>query len=235
MGHFDDVTATAFKKDACGNAVYFPRGVFGPGYVIDSEETRKRIWNLHKKSMMITTVVIVPLIIIIGLVLMVWFGDTGGYAYGFIFFISIPIFYVWDRNAVKKFTRGLPITTEDLHFIEIPYFKSPFKWDRQRRRLFQEAVLIILISALCGAAIALAFPATPPSIPFILYLNIFLGTFRGGGYGIILALLWFMIFEGGRWWRSRKAISEVKGEGPGLLLFLLVSLLFATFLPILGS
>ena len=235
MGYFDEWTATAFKKDASGNAVYFPRGASGPGYVIESEERRKRIWSHRKKNMMVSIAVILPLIITIGIVVMIWFRDTAKIDYLFLCFILFPFIYAWDRYDEKKLTQGLPITTEDLHFIEIPLSKTSFKWDRQRRSLVRKALLIIFISALGGATIKFAILFIPSGIPFpLILIHAFLGFFEGLWVGIVAALLWCGFVEGGRWWRVRKAESGSGVEGAGLLLCLMASLLFVALLPLLS-
>ena len=111
MGYFDDMANEAFKKDASGNAVYYPWGPFGYGLAINSEETRERIWNSHNKGLMIILVVFIPLIIAIGLVLQICFGDPAWRGFMDMLLMSFPFYCVWQHFAVKKLTRDLPITT----------------------------------------------------------------------------------------------------------------------------
>ena len=94
MGYFDDMANEAFKKDASGNAVYYPWGPFGSGFVIKSEETRKRIWNPHKKGLMILLVVFIPLIITISLVFQNLSGDAEWRGFMDMLLMSFPFYCV---------------------------------------------------------------------------------------------------------------------------------------------
>lgn len=99
VGYFDGVTDAAFKKDSQGRNLFFPWGIFGSGFIVESEEQRNQIRNFFKKMYM----VIVPTIIIIQMAVGFWLN-----------LVLIPVYCVWYYFTIKKITQNLPRTTERL-------------------------------------------------------------------------------------------------------------------------
>ncbi len=103
MGYFDGLTDASFKKDAAGNTVFYPWGIFSAGFVIDSEVEKNRIRNFYKKMYMI----IIPAIILIQIIVGFWLN-----------LLLLPIYIAWYFFTAKKITRELKKTEEKLKITE---------------------------------------------------------------------------------------------------------------------
>lgn len=103
MGYFDGLADAVFKKDASGNNLFYPWGVLGAGYIIESEEKKNQIRGFYKKMYM----VMLPAIIIIQVAVGFWPN-----------LILLPIYYVWYYFSSKKMTKGLKKSSEKLGLLE---------------------------------------------------------------------------------------------------------------------
>ncbi len=95
MGYFDGLADAAFKKDASGNNLFYPWGVWGAGFIIDSEDKKNQIRGFYKKMYM----VMLPAIIIIHIVMGVWLK-----------LVLLPVFCIWYYFIAKKITKDLQKT-----------------------------------------------------------------------------------------------------------------------------
>jgi len=103
MGYFDGLTDAVFKKDSSDNTLFYPWGIFGSGFVIDSEEKKNQIRGFIKKMY----IVLLPVIIII--------QGTVGY---WLYWVLLPVYFVWYIFMIKKITKDLPKSTEKLKISE---------------------------------------------------------------------------------------------------------------------
>jgi hypothetical protein len=72
MGYFDALSSTCFKTAQDGRKLFFPWGVLGRGYVIESEQASKRI--AHE----------IKIFMIVSLILVIGFGEFGFYQQSFV-------------------------------------------------------------------------------------------------------------------------------------------------------
>jgi hypothetical protein len=72
MGYFDALSSACFKTAQDGRRLFFPWGVLGRGYVIESEQDSKRIEQEIKIFMIVT------------LILVIGFGEFGSYPQSFV-------------------------------------------------------------------------------------------------------------------------------------------------------
>ncbi len=103
MGYFDGVTDAIFKKDASGNTLFYPWGIFGSGFIIDSEDRKDQIRGLIKTIY----IIMIPAIVIIQVTVGAWLN-----------LVLLPVFIVWYCFTVKKLTKGLQKTEEKLRVSE---------------------------------------------------------------------------------------------------------------------
>lgn len=92
MGYFDGLTDAAFKRDASGNTLFYPWGIWGSGFIVDSEGKKNQIRGFYKKMYM----VMLPAIIIIQMAVGFWLN-----------LVLFPIYCVWYYFTAKKITQGL--------------------------------------------------------------------------------------------------------------------------------
>ncbi|MCW8916287.1 MAG: hypothetical protein OQK24_10615 [Magnetovibrio sp.] len=110
MGYFDGLTDAAFKKNDRGDTVFYPWGIFGNGYILDSEETGKSIKSTLKRLY----------IIVFSIFFIILFLQSfAGIFLHLSILISLPIIYLgWHVVTIKRITSGLATTKEKLRFSE---------------------------------------------------------------------------------------------------------------------
>lgn len=91
----------AFKTTADGKRLFFPNGVLGKGYVVDSEETYQRLRSYYKWWFLAAIVggPILPK-------LFTWQG----------FIVAVVLFGFAYRVGIHQLTRNLPVADERLTF-----------------------------------------------------------------------------------------------------------------------
>ncbi len=103
MGYFDGLTDAAFKKSHTGQTIYYPWGVFGSGYVVESEEKQEQIRKFLKRLYVILLLTIVTVQITVGF----WLNA-----------VLFPAFWVWYYFSVQKMNKNSPRTAEKLRLSE---------------------------------------------------------------------------------------------------------------------
>lgn len=99
MGYFDGLTDASFKKDAQGSDLFFPWGIFGSGYVIESELQKNQIRNFIKNTYIMTFSVLAIIQVFVGS----WLN-----------LVLLPIYYIWYYRAIDKMTQNLQRSNEKL-------------------------------------------------------------------------------------------------------------------------
>ena len=99
MGYFDGLVSGAFKKDDSGNSLFYPWGVFGSGYIVQSKETLEQLRKFLKKYYLVMLITIITIQITVGF----WLNLT-----------ILPIVIVYYHFYVKKITKDFPKTSEKL-------------------------------------------------------------------------------------------------------------------------
>jgi hypothetical protein len=95
VGYFDALASSSFKIAQDGRRLFFPCGVLGRGYVIDSEQDFKRLERQIKIFMMAS------LILIIG------FGTLGSYLQSLIIVALLMGFYaIWAWHLTRRLQRS---------------------------------------------------------------------------------------------------------------------------------
>ncbi|MFC4271641.1 hypothetical protein GQF03_17245 [Sneathiella chungangensis] len=100
MGILDSYVDPFFKKDGDGRTLYFPWGNSGSAYVIDSDETERKIRNFVKLTYLA--------LFLAAMACMILFGGWWGLAIG-------PIYVIWFILGIRKLTKGLPRSSEKLN------------------------------------------------------------------------------------------------------------------------
>ncbi len=103
MGYFDGLTDASFKKDSQGKDLFFPWGILGSGYVLESEEQKEKFRKFFKT--MYLTVFLT--IFIIQIIFTAWIN-----------ILLLPAFYIWFHLTIKKMTKGLQKSNEKLKTYE---------------------------------------------------------------------------------------------------------------------
>jgi hypothetical protein len=103
MGYFDGLTDAVFKEDSSGNTLFYPWGIFGAGFVIDSEEKKNQIRGLIKKIY----IVMLPVLIITQATVGFWLNLA-----------LFSIFLIWYIFMVKKISKDLPKSKDKLKLSE---------------------------------------------------------------------------------------------------------------------
>jgi hypothetical protein len=103
MGYFDGLADASFKENAEGKTVYYPRGVYGAGYVVESEEVNRALRKRLKK----VYAVAISIAVILAVSKAYW--AAGAY---------MIVFGIWDHFAIKKLTKDLPKTSDKMSFGE---------------------------------------------------------------------------------------------------------------------
>lgn len=99
MGYFDGLTDASFKKDAQGYDLFFPWGIFGSGFVIESEQQKNKIRNFIKKTYVTTFFALLAIQVFVGL----WLN-----------LVLLPIYCIWYYSYIRKVTHNLQRSTEKL-------------------------------------------------------------------------------------------------------------------------
>jgi len=103
MGYFDGLTDASFKKDASGKIIFYPWGVLGGGYVVESETQHAQIRGFIKKTYM----VMIPAIILIQITL------------GYLVNVAIlPLFLLWFIFMLNKRTKTMTRSSEKMKITE---------------------------------------------------------------------------------------------------------------------
>lgn len=105
MGYFDGLSAGQFKIAADGRKLFFPRGFWGRGYVVDSETEFQRL----RRQMMIYQVV--ALVLVIAAAMPRQYNPYLAIAVAFVLIVS---YFVWSRSLVA----GLQPADDRLKFRE---------------------------------------------------------------------------------------------------------------------
>ncbi len=125
------------KKDALGRSLYFPSRIFGPGYVVETEEQKRCIIDgyIHTADVFIAAALIVPLIFsFLGMPLN--FGVVAAAA--LIGLLAFPL-------RAMRYVRDMEKTSESPTLREA--HKATAKSTSWRMLIFMEVVAILL---LCG-------------------------------------------------------------------------------------
>jgi len=103
MGYFDALTSSSFKRASDGRRLFFPYGILGRGYIIDSEQAYETLRRRIKAF------------IVAGLVLIIGASALQGLAGAFfIAALSIAFYVIWARFLL----RGLQQSDEKLSLEE---------------------------------------------------------------------------------------------------------------------
>lgn len=103
MGYFEGLTNGLFKKDSANNTVFYPWGVLGSGFIVNSEKER----NLIRSFLMKLYMAVLPVTLVIVISKRYW-----------IWLILFPVFVVWYAFMVKRMTKGHPKADEKLKISE---------------------------------------------------------------------------------------------------------------------
>jgi len=103
MGYFDALANSSFKKDSGGRWLFFPHGVLGRGYIIESEQDYQ---TLRRRFL---AFIVPSLVLIVGAVLLL--GILGGVVVGLLYML---VHLLWTRSQV----RGLEPSAERLSWNE---------------------------------------------------------------------------------------------------------------------
>ncbi len=114
MGYFDGLADAVFKKNAAGQTVYYPWGIFGKGYVIESEEQKERIRSFMKKNYY----VILPVSIVLGLLLQRLIRSGSYLPFLGILVVSGGAYIAYFHFQTKKLLSEAPLSTEKLSLWE---------------------------------------------------------------------------------------------------------------------
>lgn len=99
MGYFDGLTDASFKTDSQGQDLFFPWGIFGSGFIIESEVQKNQVRNFIKKTYIMTFFTIVIIQVFVGL----WLN-----------LVLLPIYCIWYYRYIYKLTQNLQRSNEKL-------------------------------------------------------------------------------------------------------------------------
>ncbi len=109
MSFFDGLTEVHFKKDDSGNTLFFPRGIWGSGYIIESQEKLDKIKKYYRDSYWIIYKIVLPafifLQVIIGMGLL-------------LLIILLPFYCIYNFFKIKSLTKNSAKTNEKLKLSE---------------------------------------------------------------------------------------------------------------------
>lgn len=125
MGYFDGLADAVFKKDLAGNTLFYPFGVMGSGYVLESDDQRALIRTFYKKMYM----VMLPTIVVVQVAIGWWLNVA-----------LLPVFYVWYYFYAKKITKRLTKSAEKLKVSEA--YKNSAKSHNLTQLIFLELISI---------------------------------------------------------------------------------------------
>lgn len=103
MGYFDGLVDGLFKKDSQGRSLFYPWGILGYGFIVETEAQHIQIRS-HIKKIYVATL---PAIIIIQITFGIWLN-----------LILLPAFYIWYYFTIKKISHNLEKATEVLKISE---------------------------------------------------------------------------------------------------------------------
>lgn len=135
MGYFDALASSCFKNTKSGKPAFYPWGKFGKGYEIDTEARQHEI----KQGVIRYYMALIAVSIAVGVALK-WQG-----------LILIPIVALPYIFLVRKWTKGLQVTTEKLTFRE--------SYEAQAKRHHPAVLWVMLVASLLltvGSALALS-------------------------------------------------------------------------------
>ena len=145
MRYFDRFVDAAIEKDASGNSLFFPWGVFGRGFIVESEKNFELIRKIIKNVQIMNIFTsIVPVFLFIPLSIGIYLSNLFFIALGATFFISILIFAAWYCFSVKPVTAQLQEANEKLKTLKtsdkwVWFFKFPTS-------VFFDVFLVVIIS-----------------------------------------------------------------------------------------
>ncbi len=113
MSYFDDFVNVSYKKDALGRILFFPWGILGKGYIVESEQTHQKLKNSFKKMYLIMIPIVITMVIIQPIIAIY----LGLYTV-FFFLMLFASCCVWIYFSVKKITDPLPVSSEKLKISE---------------------------------------------------------------------------------------------------------------------
>lgn len=102
MSFFDSLTSGAFKKDSQNRNLFFPWGIFGSGFIVESEERLNQIQKSYNKMWIVMLLSFFTLLAVLG----------------FWVILLVPVCQAWQYFAIKKITKNLQRTTEKLKISE---------------------------------------------------------------------------------------------------------------------
>lgn len=91
-----------FKKNRLGDEVFYPYGIFGPGYIIESNEKKNEIKKFLINSQLIGLLLLIPLVFYIE----------------FYIILYIFLFYLWFFKKMIQILAGLKKSEEQLKYME---------------------------------------------------------------------------------------------------------------------
>ncbi len=109
MSFFDGLTEVHFKKDDSGNILFFPRGIWGSGYIIESQEKLDKIKKYYRDSYWIIYKIVFPTFIFLQVII----------GMGLLLLISLlPFYYIYNFYKIKSLTKNSTKTNEKLKLSE---------------------------------------------------------------------------------------------------------------------
>ena len=118
MGFFDGLIEGNFKSAADGQRLFYPRSVWGKGYVLPDTRTEQRIRRFLKVYYMVSLLVLLPLVVIIMVPLVEIFGLGLYYALALIVIPVCMLAMLVHGVGIRSLTRSLPATPERLRWSE---------------------------------------------------------------------------------------------------------------------
>lgn len=106
MGFFNNISEQQFKKDEAGNTVYYPRGAFGKGYVITSDEQMVKARKLSH-TLIIAGFAGVPALLLC-VMLLGWLS----------LIVIIPLALLAEQMAIKSVTRTSQASNKQFPLVE---------------------------------------------------------------------------------------------------------------------
>lgn len=106
MGYFDRLADNSFSKDSQGRDIFYPKGYFGKGFILESQEQHAKAYSAIKKVLKIGLLSGLLLCILIG-----FFPEKVIYTMIFSWFLTSTTYYI---VVSKNISKNLAATNENL-------------------------------------------------------------------------------------------------------------------------
>lgn len=103
MGYWEGIYRTYLKPNESGTVIFYPWGIMGKGYMLESKTIEGRVRNFIKASFFVSMLIVIVVQLALGSLANV---------------LVFPIYLLCYQLAVSRLVRGLALSTEKLNLRE---------------------------------------------------------------------------------------------------------------------